>query len=41
MEEFNTKLVSALRDPDVKTLLTDIFRTANKQTNEAIQEYSC
>ena len=38
MEEFNTNLVSALRDPDVETLLTDIFRTANKQTNEAIQD---
>ena len=38
MEDFNINLVSALRDPDVKTLLTDIFRTANKQTNEAIQD---
>ena len=38
MDEFNTSLVSAIRDPDVKTLLTDIFRTANKQNNDAIQD---
>ena len=37
MKEFNTNLVSAVRDPDVKTILNNIFRTANKQANEAIQ----
>ena len=38
MEEFSNNLVTALKDPDVQTILKNIFRAANKQTSDAIQE---
>ena len=38
MEEFSNNLVTALKDPDVQTILQNVFRAANKQTSDAIQE---
>ena len=38
MEKFSNNLVTALKDPDVQTILKNIFRAAHKQTSDAIQE---